>query len=341
MKSKYNILILLLICNSNFLFTQNDRKLNDSILKQSNQNFDTSSIISFRENKVFYSDLGFNTAPFSISFRDKDGDKERLFYRNNLRSVIGFGFSYKWISLRLALNLPGNVKPVSKFGKTKYLDFGFEFKTKKRFFDIDIHDYKGYSIKNAYKWDSTLNKKINPHYIAENLKALSFSINSWRFFNKKIVLNALRGKTAMYVKKEQSFYLKSTFNFHGITNNSTLIPSQLIDTLNSKTTSKTLNAMDFGILPGYVYVNRYKNFQFSGMFGFGPVLQLKIYIGDAIYRSFLGLAPRFDVRINVGYNVEKWFVNLVTEFDNKSIRFNDLAYRQTFYMIKLVGGIRL
>jgi hypothetical protein len=337
--NKLKIVILLSLI-SNFVFSQSDTNIKDTILLESKLKIDTSSISSFRNNKVLYADLGFNTAPFSIRFRDALGEKQNLYYRNNLRSVFGFGFSYKWISLRLAVNLPGHLKPVSKFGKTKYIDLGFEFKTKKRFFDIDIHDYRGYAIKHAYKWDSTLNKSTNPHYISEKTQAFSFSVNSWRFFNNKIVLNALRGKTAMYTKKEQSFYLKSTFNIHGIANNSSLIPTQLVDTLNSKTGAKNLAALDFGILPGYVYVDRINNFQFSGMIGFGPVLQYKSYTTDEIFRSFVGLAPRIDIRLNIGYNVEKYFINLITEFDNKSIRYNDLSYRQTFYMIKLVGGLR-
>jgi hypothetical protein len=313
----------------------------DFFAQEKDKTLDTSSIISFRLKKVWYSDFGFNTAPFSINFKDANGNKEHLFYRNNLRSVLGIGFSYKWIAIRLALNLPGHVKPVSKFGKTKYIDLGFEFKTKKRFFDIDYHDYVGYAIKNAYKWNDSLNQFSNPHFISNKLQAQSLSVNVWRFYNKKIILNALRGKTAIYKSKEQSFYIKTTFNAHGLINDTSLIPFEKTVLSNTKTSSKYIFANDFGLIPGYVYVNRYKNWQYSAMFGFGPVLQIKNYGGFEFSRTFVGLAPRIDIRINLGYNVNNWFVNLVTEFDNKSIRFNDLAYRQTFYMIKLVGGIRL
>jgi hypothetical protein len=339
LKNKYIFCIIFLI-SSSFHFSQENRAKNDSLQFIGKKILDTSSIVSFRNYKVWYLDLGFNNAPFSINFKNNLGTREYLYYRNNLRSVIGFGFSYKWFALRLAVNLPGHMKPVSKFGKTKYIDLGFEFKTKMRFLDIQIHDYVGYAIKNAYMWDSILTKDTQPHYISESTKALSFSVNAWRFFNNKIILNALRGKTAMYSKKEQSFYLKSTFNIHGISSSKSLIPEQLIDFSNTKTSAKTITAFDFGILPGYVYVDRYRNFQFSGMFGFGPVLQYKSYSNNDFYRAFLGLSPRIDIRLNVGYNVEKYFINLITEFDNKSIRFTDLTYRQTFYMIKLVGGIR-
>jgi hypothetical protein len=41
-----------------------------------------------------------------------------------------------------------------------------------------------------------------------------------------------------------------------------------------------------------------------------------------------------------GYTVPNYFLFLITDFDNKSIRFTDFVYRQSFYSIRLVGGIR-
>ncbi len=313
---------------------------NLTLIAQKNKTIDSTAIQSFRLKKVCYSDIGFNTAPFSLKFKDSIGNKEHLFYRNNLRSVFGIGFSYKWFSLRLAINLPGHLKPVSKFGETKYIDLGLEFKTKRHFYDIDFHNYKGYAIKNAYYWNDSLDKNINPHFITQEMNALSLSLNTWRFFNKSINMSALKGKTAMYLKEEKSFYLKTTFNLHGVGNNGTLIPIEKFNPKNSKTSASTISAFDFGVLPGYVYVNRFKNWQYSGMLGLGPVIQSKFYYVDGIQRGYLGLAPRIDVRILFGYNVPRWFINFITEFDNKSIKFNNLKYQQTFYLIKLIGGIR-
>jgi hypothetical protein len=87
-------------------------------------------------------------------------------------------------------------------------------------------------------------------------------------------------------------------------------------------------------------VNRFKNWQIAGWAGFGPVIQAKYYQQNGDFRGFLGLAPRYDVRLMGGYTTPKYFLFLVTDFDNKSIRFNQLIYRQSFYTIKLVGGYR-
>jgi hypothetical protein len=294
-----------------------------------------------RTKVVCYSDFGFNTAPFRLRFENRQQEKMKLRYRNNLSAVWGFGISYKWFALRLAFAVPGNLRPVKKFGKTDYFDFGFDFTIRKMFFDVDFHNYDGYAIKNAYHWNDTLSKK-SPHDIRFATNAASFSINSWYFHSRDLKIQALRGKTGYYNKEVKTWYLKGTINIHGVSNDpNSLIPDMLIDSMNSKTGTTSLKAFDFGVIPGYVYVNRYKNWQYSAMIGFGPVIQSKFYNVNGNPRGILGLAPRYDIRFIAGYNVPRWFVMFVTDFDNKSIRINDLRYRQSYYSLKLVAGIRL
>lgn len=298
---------------------------------------DSTSSVNFREKKVFYSDLGFSTAPFSLKFRDSLGNREHLVYRNNFRPVLGFGFSYKWFSIRLGLTLPVHIRPVSKYGEGNYLDLGFEFKTKRHFYDVDLHQYRGYAIRNAYLWNDTLDQFQEPNLILNDLLAFSLSVNTWRFLNPNIEVNVLRGKTGMYLKEEQSVYIKTTVNYFFLNRQEGIIPEEKTYLTNTKLSSNQIGALDFGFVPGYVYVNRVNNWQFSVMLGFGGVVQLKAYEN----RFFLGLAPRYDFRFLCGYNVPRYFINIVSEFDNKSIRFNDLRYRQTYYTLKLVGGIRI
>ena len=337
MKNRFIAILLVLI--PFFAFQQNklDSLIASDIFKS--KKIDSTSFQSFRLNKIIFSDFGFSTAPFSMHFKDSLGKTENLQYRNNSRAVIGFGFCYKWFSLRVSLNLPGYIKPVSQFGETQYLDFGVDFNTKKHYYDIDLHNYKGYALKNAFTWNDTLNSN-KPHALYDNMSASSFSVNTWRFLNKSIKMSILRGKTGLYTKEQKSIYIKTTFNYHQILNSESIIPFEKSYITNSKLNSTMIRSYDLGLLPGFVYVNRIRNIQFSGMFGFGPVLQIKGYTQNKIEKAFIGIAPRYDFRFLIGYNVPKYFVNIVSEFDNKSIRFNDLNYRQTYYTIKLVAGVR-
>ena len=289
---------------------------------------------------VLYTDLGFNTAPFSLSY-PFTSEIKKLKYRNNFNAVVGFGFAYRWLSLRFGVTLPNTLRQRNKYGKTKYYDLGFDFTFRNMFFDFDGHLYDGYAIKEAYKWIDTLNSN-NPNLIRDDVNAISISINAWQFFNNHFKMVAFRGKTALYNKDIRSFYLKYTVNYHGITTGSgrSLVPEELIDTTQSKTGSNSISAFDMGIVPGYAYVRRWRIFQMGIIGGVGLVLQSKTYSFSGQNKSLLGLAPRVDVKIMAGINKPKYFIMFIGDFNNKSIAFNDFTYQQTFYSLKLYGGVR-
>jgi hypothetical protein len=300
---------------------------------------DTTAYTLFNHKIVLYSDFGFRTAPFSLHY-PFSSEITKIKYRNNFREIIGFGGSYKWFSLRFGIPMKGSAKSVAKYGQTKSYNIGFDFTIKKVFTDIDFRLVQGYSIKNAIQWNDTLNQG-NPHSILTNATAVNLSLNSWYFNSKDFKMQAVRIRNGHYKKETYTWYIKSSVNIYGVGNgNNTLVPLSLIDTSVDKTATKTLSAFDFGIIPGYAFVKRYKNWQFSGIFGLGGVVQTKFYEVNGYTRGFLSLAPRYDVRFLGGYTDEKRFLYLETDFDNKSFRFNDFKFRQTFYSIKIVGGFR-
>lgn len=322
--SKFYILILFLSVFTSSIFSQDA----DSLPYQ-----------KYRTRLVLYSDFGWSTAPMSIAYPFSPEIKN-VKYRNNFNPVLGFGFSYKWLSLRFGITLPNSVRSKKKFGKTQYYDLGFDFSFKNMYFDFDSHIYQGYAMKHAYRWNDTISPD-NPNLVREDISAASFSINAWQFFRNEFKMSAFKGKTASYHRDVRTFYLKYTTNYHGISSNQPLIPVELQDTNESKTSSNVIAAFDVGVVPGYAYVRRWRMFQFGIMGGLGLVLQSKIYTFDGTTRSFLGLAPRVDIKLVGGINKPKYFIMFVTDFDNKSIAFNDFTYKQTFYNLKLVGGIRL
>lgn len=294
----------------------------------------------FKDKIVLYADLGYTTAPFSI-IHDFTTEVDKLKYKNNFRTVLGIGGSYKWFNLRLGIPLPGNVRPVSRYGNTIHYDLGVNFTIKKTFCDIDLRNYQGYAIKNANAWNDTLND-LKPNDIRNKVNTVSFSANVWYFHDKNFKISALLGRNGHYERQVHTWYLKNTLNIFGVGNGKeSIVPNELTDPNKTKTGAQTISSVDLGVIPGYAYVNKINNWQFSVLGGLGLVLQGKFYATDNITRGFLGLAPRYDIRLIGGYTVPKYFLFLVTDFDNKSIRFTDFVYRQYFYSIKIVGGIRL
>lgn len=285
-----------------------------------------------------YADLGYNTAPMRFKY-PFSSEFDKIHVRNNSNVVLGLGFAYKWFNLRLGINLPGNLRPSYKYGPTEYYDFGFDFSLKQFFFDADLHIYNGYTYKNAYKWNDTLNVQ-EPNLYNQKLGALSLSLNTWHFWNKDFKLAAFRGKTAAYKQDISSFYLKYSMSLYGVGAENGIIPKELVDTTQTRTEANTIISFDLGVIPGYGYVKRIDQWQIGIMAGLGAVVQSKAYITPDLSRGFLGLAFRYDIRFVVGLNRPHYFLMFVTDFDNKSIAFNDLKYRQTYYSMKLSGGYR-
>jgi hypothetical protein len=301
---------------------------------------DTLPYTLYKDRVILFSDLGFNAAPFTIKDDFNEGE-ENLRYKHNLKLSLGLGVMYKWFSLRIGFGLPGTLRPKSRFGNTQITDLGLNFNFKKTYWDIDARNYSGYSIVDANEWNDTLNN-LTPNLIRPNTRALSFSTNVWYFRNKHFKMPAVLGKVGHYDRAEKTWYLKGTLNFFGIDNEAkSLVPNELIDTTQTKSSAHTIAAVDIGVVPGYAYVGRINNWQFSAFGGLGAVVQSKIYTVGQTTRGLLGLAPRLDMRFVVGYSKPHYFVWFITDFDAKSIRFREMRYNQTFYSLKVVAGVRL
>ena len=297
------------------------------------------AIESFRERPIMYSDVGYNANPFSL--RGNFGQNvNELSYKNNFSPFLGLGFAYKWFHLRVGFPIIGNIRSASKFGQTTQYNFAYDLTYKKVWYDFEFKSTFGYALKNAAQWDTSSNDQ-QPHKILPKVQSLNLMMNGWYFKNPEFQMNGLLGKRAHYTKEILTWYLKGTINYFGSANrNGSLVPEQIQDPQIPIQTLTQLQAFDFGVVPGVAYVNRKNNWQIGGWLGLGPVIQIKGYETPDYSKLLLGLAPRFDMRFMGGYSSDERFFFIVTDFDNKSIRYNELNYRQLYYAIKFVAGFR-
>lgn len=294
----------------------------------------------FRDRHVMHCDLGVSPAPFNLHYPFSQ-DLKTLRYKNNFKPVLGLAYAYKWFSMRVAFPVLPGFRNKNLFGETQQFSLGFDYNFKRLYTDLDLRLNLGYALKNAYLFDSTFTPS-SPHDIQPALGSLNVAAHLWYFHHDEFKMNALQGKRAHFNGQVHTWYLKATANFFGISSeNNSIIPTLLHDPENSKTQSTAFSSFDLGLIPGYAYANRIRNWQFSGWAGVGPVVQSKFYVLEGTTNGYIGLAPRYDIRFVGGYSTEKQFVLLAAHFDNKSIRFNDLRYDQYFYTIRLVTGYRI
>lgn len=315
--------------------------LNCALWGYSQDSLDSVPYNSYRDKIVLYSDLGFSSAPFSIK-GNFHNNIDKLKFRHNQQLIMGLGFAYKWMALRIGFGLPVQLRSVRKFGPSQYVDLGFKFNLKQTFWDVEIRNYAGYVLKDAYKWNDTLDVST-PHLQIPFARSTSFSINSWYFRSKDFKMNSVLGIKGDYNRSHGTWYFKSSLNVFGSTNGADpLFPTELVDTNLIINRANGVTALDVGLVPGYAYVHRWKNWQVAGFGGFGGVIQAKFFRFDGFRnRGFLGLAPRMDLQFILGYSKAKYFVWLHTNFDVKSIRFREMAYRQVYNTVRVTAGLRL
>lgn len=323
-KSLQVIFIIYLLCCSPLLAQQSDSLI---------------PFESYKRRLVLYTDFGYNTAPMSLHYNFDNGMK-KIKVRNYFKPIVGFGFAYRWMALHFNIALPNSSRTKEEYGNSRYLDLGVDFSFKNMYFDINWHLYQGFAMKNAHLWNDTIQDK-SQNLIRQDLNSYSFSIDAYQFWNDYFKMFAFKGRTASYQRDIRTFYLKYISALHGISSANPIIPTELQDTLESKTRSTAMGSIDFGIVPGYAYVRRWRAFQLGILGGFGLAIQNKYYTFDGQNRTFLGLAPRFDFKMMGGINKPRYFIMLIGDFDTKSIRFNDLTHIQTYYNIKLALGLRL
>ena len=294
---------------------------------------------SYRDQFILRSSIGYNSAPFLIKGKF-NGIDEKLKYRANMNAVLGLGLSYKWFSLGFRLGLTGYVKDTASYGKTNYFDVDLDFNIKKWYCSMDLHAYEGFSLQDAIRFNDSLSSNGTPNFIKPSLRSLSLGLCTYRFFNQEFNMKAGLGVVSRYHQNIHSFYLKFSSNLYGIADNEGLLPYSFLSDTRSIIQSNNFAAFDFGVIPGFGYFKKIENWQVGGLLGVGAMIQTKFYTTDSMTRGFIGLAPRYDLRIIGGYNVENWFCMLDLQFDNKSIRFNDIGYQQNYYYIRLLMGYR-
>lgn len=316
------ILFILLIISAHFVLAQND----------------SLPYKMFKERVVFHSSIGYNAAPFSL--KGNFGQIDKLKYRANLNPIMGIGYAHKWFAFNINFKLPGYIRSTTDYGRTSYFDLAVKFGVKRWFFNIDLHSYRGFGIKNANLVSDQLPLSNKNILINDQLNTFSFSVNGYRFDERNFKIKPAMGIVGRYSEKASSLYMKYTVNIHGINAANNIMPYDFFE--NDKTIHRANNigAFDFGLVPGWAHVNNIDGWQYGVLAGLGGVIQVKAYSSEGTSRGFLGLAPRVDLKLQGGYNVDNWFVMLTSSFDNKSIRFNEFQYQQVYYYLRLTYGYR-
>jgi len=232
-----------------------------------------------------------------------------------------------------------NLRPVETFGDVRYFDITLQMSLKKIYFNVDIRNYYGYAIRNAFLWNDSLNVD-KPHDLSQDIRVNNVNFKTWHFRNADFHMHPFSGSRGIYNKQVMTFFWANKIEYFRIKNRKgSLVPRELHQPTSSITEAGSIVAFELGALPGVGYVNKYKNWQYGTMLAAGPRLQMKSYTVDNP-KTFVGLIGRYDVKFVFGYSIPKFYVMLHVNMDNKSVNFSGFKYKQQFYSLRLQVGFR-
>lgn len=299
-----------------------------------------SSTISYTDKLILRADLGFSTGSFKIK-NDNTGMLSTVRFKSNTPIIFGIGAIYKGLSGKINFSTPIMLKN-EEYGKSTFFNIKFNYIYRNFLFEIDFHNYLGYTIPEALSFKDPSEVYGNNTFYQNNTRHRSLTLSAYHLFDKSIHLPSIYGISTVANSDSYSYYVKYTAAQTAYLNGKDpILPLELQDINDSKQAARKFSSFDLGAMGGICAIRKFDNWQVSCMAGLGFVIQEKAYHTANLSRHFLGLSPRYDFKLIGGYSVDKWFVMLYTELDNKATRFNDFKIRSNFFSVQATAGIRI
>lgn len=255
-----------------------------------------------------------------FTLRDNVISKE-VQYSPNRNLNLGLGVNYKWFGLGVAVNLPFLNDDNEKYGNTRRFDAQTHIYTRKYLIDFYGHIYSGFYIANPQvylpKWDAAMNF---PQRQDIGVFSLGGSV-LYIFKSEKYSARAAFVQTEIQKKSAGSFLLGGYVTYFGAVGDSTFIPFELRDTMNTALSFKQFGVFNYGISFGYSHTFiLWKKFylSFTVVPGFGISRHSIVYKAPIQNREGSVLSARFLARTAFGYNTVRSFGGIVASADSYS-----------------------
>lgn len=192
-----------------------------------------SSLFTAEGDSTYYDDLEsmltvrfFSANKYSDFTIADDSIGMDLDYRSNPTQVLGFGASYKGISLNAGYGFSFANQDDSIFGKTQRFDFQTQIQARKLTINIYSNIYSGYYLNNSYNVIN--NWPEGKYYTRKDIKGLTLGLSASYIFNYKRYSNrATFLQTEWQKKTAGSFVAGFSAIYNKIAADSSIIPEHI------------------------------------------------------------------------------------------------------------------
>ncbi|MEO6000568.1 MAG: DUF4421 domain-containing protein [Chitinophagaceae bacterium] len=236
----------------------------------------------------------------------KGNDAPRLRYRPNTNLNIGFGATYRNLSINIAKGF-GFMNNDDEKGKVKKLDLQFRLYSRKWAIDGYGQFYKQYYVYPKGRGNAD-NKN---YYIRPDLKVNLAGISAYRIFNfNKFTLHPAFTQDEVQLKSAGSLLAGAEIYYGNIKGDSALVPSTLFSFYDRRSISN-VRILEIGPGVGYAYTlvlpyHFYATGSVNVNVNFGLVKETGMNTGSA---NHVSANANMLYRVGAGYNDGEWNVN--------------------------------
>lgn len=253
-----------------------------------------------------------NTQPDST-----DNRVNELIFRPNDPLNIGFGFTYKWLGLNMAFNLPFINNDDEIYGKTRRFDLSTHIYGRKLIFDLNYQWYKGYYLANPQGvvpgW-----QEGDPYPHRSDITVTTFGGAGFYVFNhKRFSYRAAFTFNERQKKSAGSWVIGGGFGWNFTKGDSSLVNSDFIVELDSVSIEKARLGTMY-TTGGYAHSFVIKNFFLSLTLGLGFGLSNdRLEVGGVSQEVVkkIGFNVVTVFRASFGYNSDDFYIGF-TMYNN-------------------------
>lgn len=236
-----------------------------------------------------------------------------LSYRPNNRVNLGFGASYRSLSLNIGFGVPFLNNDNAVRGETKYLDAQANIHTKRTATNVFLQAFGGYYL------DSHTHAEVNWPMVYErpyrpDLRQFNVGLSTVRILNSdRFSYRASFTQDAWQRRSQGSWLVGGYATYFTVRADSSLVPLTLRDQFTPEVSMRRGDFADLGPMGGYAYTLVYKEHWFatlSAVLGAGLNAQWFVYpVGEGEERRFdAGPGWHAQFRGGAGYNSRNYYV---------------------------------
>ncbi|HCT30582.1 MAG TPA: hypothetical protein DIW31_07570 [Bacteroidales bacterium] len=312
--------------------------INIDVLGNSN---DSIRVISFPKDIHFYTKLGPSYSQVEIN---DPNISDNMLFKPNPQSLLGFGFSYSWISLGISFTLPSTEEEEKKYGKTQKFDFEAHYTLRRIMIDLTLKSYKGFYLSNPRDYLNSWSRK-EPYPQAPNLQTGSIAASfAYIFKPERYSPNAAYTFSKAMRRSGGSWMIGGFISINAVASDTSIVPSVIKQYVDSKLDLNGVVFSNIGVSFGYshlftIYRKNFIAFTLYPGISLQGVTQYSSLDGSK--KEFSTLAMRNIVRVSIGRNGDKFYWGLNSYVESSTVKRNDSQIFLNSGHVELFLGYRL